>query len=379
MKAPASIGYVSRGKTCSWPSTPGDWLTSKSIRVKKREPEEVADWEIWIGARLAPAANDNNRVVLRPDDGPVPGRLAEVGAADGQYEDVLPGTLITRNLAGTDAGATLDKLAELLRPADLIADNDNNAEDADDETANGGWGLETKLLSSSVRPSIPALLEAYADGLRPRVTIERNGRVVRFAGGTRFVSRKVTEDEKEVTVDEFIEIGGRDSAGKFHGVQFFRGELIAYGQNGRRRRPWVDATEASRSLPLDMSEEEYAAALVAEEQSGALGYLAIGRQNAAAPYRYGQLAGISEPIGVGVGKTSAPAHDALSEIDRAIDAADLLSRLNADSLAVASEALDGESFSRIATARGFSESSASKTGKRIVIRALSEIKLALAA
>ncbi|MER8664396.1 hypothetical protein NKH34_25020 [Mesorhizobium sp. M1148] len=373
--AAVSNNYSTRGKPCTWPVEPGNWLTSKSCRTATKKKEEPADWDVWIGARQAPTiVKTATSVVTLPNDAPRPGHIKTVAAATGRYDDALRGTRISRDLAGTEAGATLDVVSELLRPASLVAANDNFAQNADDETVNGGWGLETKLTASSIRPSIPAFLAAYSDGLRPRVTVKSDGTIVRFAGGVRYDSRK---NKRGITVKELIEIGGRDSAGKFRGLQFYEGELIAYGQNGVRKRPWVDATEASQAR--HSSEDEHEAAQLAEEQSVAAGYLALGKQTAAMPYLYGQLAGITEGKGVGVGKTSAPAHMTLSEIDRAIDAADFVARVPDRVMSIVTAANDDETYAKIAIDRGYAKSSASKVGKKLVLKALSEIKSAIAA
>ncbi|MFC6486938.1 hypothetical protein [Nitratireductor sp. GCM10026969] len=323
-------------------------------------------------------ANDN-----RPPRGvpvPLPEHVEQRVTAGGTSTPMR----IRANLQRTapDAFRTLVSLDELLHPP-RVADNDNDASAADDD--NSGVGHERVHNQGCIKPSPDTVLRAYFDGMRPRVVLRRDGTMERFQGGVRY--------ETGDGGHEFVEIGGYYSSGEFYGLQFYRGELIAYSDaNGRKKTPWYDATraaEASKDKKEKEAERNEELAWIRFYLGPIVhGYLAdcyrIGKKRLSffspgAARDYGRLAGVSEAKGVGECRTSAPAPDALAEIDRAASAEYLISRLDDTDASRIRRIIDADSFSEIALAEGASPSSAHKVGRGLCIKTLQRIEQLLAA
>nr|CAD6606439.1 hypothetical protein RKHAN_01874 [Rhizobium sp. Khangiran2] len=92
---------------------------------------------------------------------------------------------------------------------------------------------------------------------------------------------------------------------------------------------------------------------------------------------YGRLAGISDINGIGEGATSAPMHEALSEMDRADELAS--AGFDAEDLLVVDAILDDASFRTIGLAKGYAESSAHRMGRKAVANVLKKISEKIAA
>ncbi len=354
------------------------------------------------------AANDNRRLRLA-NDGPTKEWLAERDAAGTSKAYRYHGGRIERALVNEASPlvSVLRQLVELMRPADIAATVDLGAEGAADDGANSGYGAERKHNQGSFLPSIPKLMAALADGLCPRV-VSFQGKIVGRVGTT--------------FAKSFVEIGGKIRGG-FHGLQFSNGELVAYGDRGRKRRPtyvadryglsydkdplahvkkdsptyahivraatdnldYVElpaaerykptvAAEAPRSLspPMKTRRAEAAAAMLS---AAANDNVKIQKLPDGVAAEYGRLAGISSPKGSAA--TSSPRHHACDEIDRVEALAS--AGIGDAALEIVDAVLDGESFRTIGLRFGHAESSAHKSGRQIVERTLTEISRKIAA
>lgn len=346
--------------------------------------------------RMSTPANDNvprRNVVTRPNDGPSPDWLAERNAAGTATEYGSDGNRIERALVkeGSPLVPVLRQVAELMRPAMVVA-NDNYQPTDDGGESNSGFGCERVHNQGSITPSVPLLLRAFDDG-RKR--------------GTR-------------AIDTFVEIGGKD-ADCFHGLQFFKGELIAYGNDrGRKCKPAYKADPLGLTFDKDSEAAKHVERQPTENGSylrlaGRGRYISSQRPDApgsiAPPPRtaraaandndlaaaiantpvmppvkmlpdgvakeYGRLAGIADINGVGEGATSAPMHEALSELERA----EQLQAAGFDDgdLAIIDAILDDASFRTIGLAKGYAESSAHRTGRKVVEKVLKRISDKIAA
>lgn len=370
-------------------------------------------------------ANDNRpaaRVVPMPNDGPTPDWLARRNAAGcatsyGKFGSRVERALLTD--AATDEAAAhavvaLRHLREIVRPAELVAANDNALIDDGETEESRSHGLERVHNQSAIVPSIPKLLQAFADGMRVRVTKATDGKMTR-------VCRQVWTDRNGVST---VWLGGMDGR-RWRGVMFIGGRLEFYGDRGRKCR--VDyKTKVSSAKP---SREDVAAARL-DEICGTASYLRLHgtpmpvplvlrdvprplpgtippakarlrawlvEQCAGEPVQqcppgvaavwrrdgmglecgYGRLAGVSEAIGVGEGKTMAPAHASLSEITRSVAASDFMDGLSAREQAVLDALLDGESFAAIAAAAG--KNPTSHNGRRVAVQTLQNFNEKIAA
>ena len=293
--------------------------------------------------------------------------------------------------------ATLRQIAELMRPAKTDETVDMGGGD-DDEGGdkNTGYGTEQKHNQSSFTPSIPKLLNEYAEGIKI---------------GTSYHHDKSGES---------VTIGGKTpgTAGrmKFHGLRFHRGKLVLYGDNGRMRVPKYTGTKNGLAYGKDSETERH----VKETKANNLSYLALpgtaplrgapandnaprspspafrtddaaaarlaldsaANDNAPITYcpdaiaaGYGRLGGISESAGPG--STTAPRHAALDEMDRAETFADM--NVDEADIEIIEAILADESFRAIGTRLGFAKSSAHKSGRQAVERALETISKKIAA
>lgn len=331
-------------------------------------------------------------VVRRENDGPSLTWLAERDAAGTATKHADGLSRIERALVKDKSPLviTLRRVRELLRPP-IVASNDNEvAEEGED--ANPGAGFERIHNQGSISPSIPVLLRAYA----PK--IETNQRTVK---------------------DGCLVIGQTRGRGSLTGLIFYRGELIAYGDDkGRRRAPSYN-TKVAEAIPEDESATAKhiqaqpaedlaytklrAAGLYVSAQSPHAGQplapttrtaRAVANDNILAKAReatsvmpvvrrlpdgvahqYGRLAGIAEINCVGA--TSAPLPEALSEMERV----EMLQHagIRPVDLDVIEDVLADASFRSIGLQFGFAESSASSMGRKVVERALRNISEKMAA
>lgn len=360
---------------------------------------------VWTPPPRRVAANDNapaRPVVRREGDGPSPEWLAARDAAGTATGSGKAGTRIGRAIAreNKESARLLSAALELMRPADVAA-NDNEPSD------NSGIGLETVQRD---RPSRGEMRRAIAEGMRPRVITRRDGTTLRFAGG---ISAR----------GDCLEIGG-SIGGLFFGLRYVNGALVAYGDTtGKMRRPWIDATRATKAhvdpdsataahladgpsvaerylslrgtrLPIGAHWPDAPRALPSEATPRAIAAQAIldaawsrtdpaeVRWGFCAPgiaATYGLLSGVSDLKGTGAGKTTAPQHQTLAEIDRADAGDDLRARLSEKAVRVLEAVATGEAYRTIGIAEGYAEKSAHVSGKRAVQNAMAEIKSAMAA
>lgn len=309
------------------------------------------------------AANDNVRAITMPNDGPTPEWLAERNAAGTATTYRYQTPRIEKALVkeASPHVITLRRIRELMRPAEMAANDNALPDEEEGDQPNPGVDLEVIHNQGSIVPSIPKLLAAYADGMRVRVVSE-NGKIVGRVCTTYYRDRN----------GETVRIGGQIKR-RLHGLQFQNGELVAYGDKGRRLRPDYFANRTSKETPNPKSlKAQHLQEVTANDNSYA--NLADGKQ-AAMPHAYGRIAGISE--GKGYAGTTAPRHPVLDEIERAENFAS--AGIEQAELDVIEAILDDESFRTIGLKFGAADSSAHKTGRRIVERTLQKISERLAA
>ena len=327
------------------------------------------------------AANDNRRPVVVANDGPTDDWLAERDAAGYATKSELPATRIERALIADKSPEILPlrRAMETLRYAELTVANDNTpiAEDGDD---NSGFGLETAQNQGSIKPSIGEQLRAMSDGLRPHIVTTKAK-----SGKPREMMLRITGEH---TFDEGWHIIGAQAGRRLVGLVFQGGKLVAYGDRNRKRRaPWYDATRAAEAkVDEDSETAKHIAAQDAEDRAyvalqgcGSSQHVAdndnVTRFPAGVARGYGRLAGVSEMKGVGKGKTSATRHDVLRELDR-IDA---VAELDPADVKIIEAAMADATFSQIGIGHGYAPSSASRMGRKLVLRAANNIQKKIAA
>jgi len=341
-----------------------------------------------------PLAGGVGEPMQRPNDGPTAEWLAERDAAGDETSYGTEGNRIERKLVADKSPLVfaLRNVAELMRPP-VVAANDN-APAGDDGDGNPGQGMEREHNQGCFSPSIPEILRAYAPKL------ETSQRYIK--GGWHL-------------------IGKTDGKRKLTGLIFHDGTLVAYGDDrGRKCRPSYNAKIAEAKA----DDESETARHFAAQRGNDVAYTKIKAdsvymsvQSPSAPralappprtsravandntlaaaiantkampdvtrlpdgvaYEYGRLAGVADAVGVGDGKTSAPMHDSLAEMERADRLATI--GFEDEDLAIVNAVLDDASFRTIALARGYAESSASRMGRRVVEDALKRISEKMAA
>lgn len=357
------------------------------------------------------ACNDNVAPVWEPGSFPVWVNTIPTQAARRAWLDSLPtweesgltGTRIARNLKKTAPNAfrQLMLVSALLEPLHLVAANDNYAVDGDNEIADG-FGHERVQSQSSIRPSIPSMLQAFADAYRPRVVVSMRGEIQRFGGDGQTCRRGI------------VEIGG---------LRFFEGKLDRVYQNGKWRKPWVDTTRPAVDKPLKGSATEahmedrpsvphrYLDRIGAAEWAGSgpmpqqmcgprgVALTAIPAVKAemrrdlakqcegfrvtrcppGTAWHYGLLSGVSYVKGTQDGITTKPAMQALHEISRAPRRQEVEQLAGRAAIETIEGALADESYTSIGRRMGYEDSSAHQSGKRAVIRTLEIICKKIAA
>jgi len=306
--------------------------------------------------------------------------------------------------------ATLRQVRELMRPAKTDETVDLGGGDKDENgEKNTGYGAERKHNQSSFLPSIPVLMRAYADGMRIRV-VSKEGKIIGRVCTTYYSDRN----------GESMTIGGKlpGPYGRmnFHGLRFFRGELVFYGDKGRMRKPKYTGTKVGLAYGKGSETERH----VKDTKKNNAAYLKLAgtarlyssaaNDNAprapSAAFRtddaaaaslalasaandnvpvtncpdgiatgYGRLGGISESTGPGA--TTAPRHPALDEMERADTFAEM--NFDADDLDLVEAILADESFRSIGQRLGYAESSAHRSGRQVVERVLEKIAKKIAA
>lgn len=214
---------------------------------------------------------------------------------------------------------TLCRLRELARPAEL------DQPDLTLASANDNTGVDVDYRHDIDPGNVEDLLDAYADGMRSRVVVHRNGTVERFEGGVKYT--KPYRGNGEI-----VEIGGRSSRGRFFGMRFHRGALVAYAKNGKRVTPSYDIGDARGSDDAEMPRETTA---------------------------------------------SPSAHPALAEIDRADAWADFLARTPAETARMLRVILDADNFQEVARAADLTPTA--HNGRRVTEKMLAEAEKLLAA
>ncbi len=411
----ANDNYDTRGRATSWPAVAGDWTTClpAATSTEHREPQQPKQY--WLDGRLcrfpktitggkwerpvgAPPANDNTprrNVVRLPNDGPTREWLAERNAAGCAVDYGSEGNRIERALVKEKSPlvAALRQVSELMRPAEIAA-NDNTPADDDGEPVNAGKGHERLHNQGSITPSVPMLLKAYEDGVSSGAREVRQG---------------------------WHRIGPTDGKRKLTGLIFLNGELIAYGDNkGRKRRPDYNTKVAEAVVNEESETAKHIAAqpeenrtyvrlagrerYISSQRPDAPGSIAPAQRTARAaandnelqaaiantpvmpPVKklpdgvaadYGRIAGVAETKGVGEGKTSAPMHDALSELERQDELAS--AGFHDEDLEVVEAILSDASFRTIGLQHGYAESSAHRMGRKVVEDVLTRISEKIAA
>ncbi len=377
----ATEEYETQGWLVTRPPEGRAWDDYHPARLRRvlRQPVEPQG---WLGAIKAPAKRGT--VIPFPNDGPSADWLAHRNAAGHATRTDRPVTMVEGALVRSKSPLiiTLRRVSELMRPITMTAANDNELDD--DEDANPGVGFERKHDQSNMLPSIPEMLAAFADGMRPRVVTDKGGKMKRYPGGRTFQGG-------------WQLIGTTDHGYRLSGLIFINGELIAYGDyNGRRRKPkYLDGVVTERKFDDDSVTADHVRRQDGENDT----YIRLGsdRQPAAndnappmaidgVPVRrfpagiaagYGRLAGVSEPKGAGKGRTRAPRSEVLNEMERTDRLAEM--ELDQCDLDIIEDVLADFSFTRIAQERGYAQSSAHRSGKRLVENALTRISEKIAA
>ncbi|MCQ1775346.1 hypothetical protein NOI24_29240 [Neorhizobium galegae] len=367
--------------------------------VRPNEPQKAPARDILRRSTRSPWHDEisgDTVVVRRENDGPSAEWLAERDVAGREISHGTEGNRIDRALVKDKSPlvATLRQVAELMRPP-IVAANDN-APSEDGAQRNNGKGFERTHNQASILPSVPMLLRAYAAGIQSGVR--------ELCGGWHRIGYTDTTDKK-----------------KFIGLTFQDGKLIAYGDDkGRKRRPdyiadplgLVFDKDSETAKHVERQPEENgtyihlsgAGAYVSSQRPDAPGSIAppprtpraIANDNTLSAARantpviptinrlpdgvakdYGRLAGIAEGNGIGEGATSAPMHEALSEIERTdqFEAAGI----GHDDLDLVEAVLSDASFRTIGLSRGYAESSAHRMGRKVVEDALKRISEKIAA
>lgn len=350
------------------------------------------------GMRFRSRAAEGAQVVELDTDLPVPAaRRAWLDSLPTWEESDLAGTRIARALkkSAPNAFRQLMQVSALLEPLSLVAANDNHAPDADSEIADG-FGHERVQNQSSIRPSIPSMLRALADGFRPHVVFDKKGRLRRFDG------------EGPVWCDDVLLLGR---------LTFSAGRLLTIHENGKWRRPWIDTKEAAQAKPIKgsateahmqdepnvphrylsrigttewagpapMPEQVYKPSGVAwtsvpAEKAEARRWLAqqcegfpVTKCEPGTARIYGLLSAVSRVKGTQDGATSKPAMQALRDIERDALREEVVQKVGFGIIETIEDALADESFTAIGLRKGLAPSSAHQGGKRAVIGALKTI------
>jgi hypothetical protein len=381
---------------------------------------------------LLAASNDNTPPAWKPESYPV--KIADIPSPSARraWLDSLPpwkesdlaGTRIARMLKqdAPNAFRHLMLVSALLEPLNLVAANDNNAPETDAELADG-FGHERVQTMSSIRPSIPSMLRAYADAFRPRVAIRKDGKVERYGG------------DGPVCDNGIIQIGG---------LRFYKGQLHQILEKGKWRKPWVDVTRPATDKPIKGSATErhvadlpmipvrhlslrgtcdwgYAPQATSYSTSGVAvtaippakaelrrwlekecegkpvtKYPSASREDlvewlantgekkpAHMPLglarSYDTDSFISKVKGTQDGLTTKPAVQVLAEIDRDALRQEVVEKAGPEAVETIEDVLADESFTYIGKRKGYEDSSAHHAGKRAVIKALQNISEKIAA
>ena len=387
-----------RGRRVTRPAPGKNWFDYDPKPIARKQAVQ----------RLHATANDNRPSRKRGDpvglsnDGPADGHLDSVAIAGDDKRYGKPGTRIERALAKSNpvARRSYVRLREALRPADHA--NDNGLGEY-----LGGVG---HLYSLSTKPSIPALLRAFVDGMRSRVTVRSDGAVERLDGGIHF---DLVDGLCVMTV-------GGECGDRFHGLRFVDGALHIYSDSkGRRKKPDVRAGSAAVQ-PID-DDSLTAKHLLAEQKSvewmltrqpacayeptmhaDAAGFepapktrrAAVAQRDLEAAYakdlggvrwsfhpagvaaEYGRLAGVPHLKGRGASRA---ANSWIADNDRADAGEALLAEVDDDLRDKIEAIVDADTFADIGRATGYAESGAHKQGRRVCEQTLEKISERLAA
>lgn len=395
----------SRGWIISRPPLGVSWSDYTPRRIRPIRLPNGAPSNDWI----YPPSSLRSAPIRLASDGPSSTWLSERDAAGTETNYRYRGNRIEKALVKEQSPLviTLRRLAELMRPAATAVTVDIQAGGEEDASRNTGFGTERLHNQGAFNPSIPELMQALSDGMRTRVVRDKSGKLTRISPSHHF-----SQERNGL----WHRIGSCLGKGKLTGLEFFAGEMVAYGDNkGRKRQPDYNADH----LGLTYEKESVTARQVERQEDENRSYLSLpaaskyeaandnnapralgappktGRAARAAKWLseaandnvpvtrlpdgvaagYGRLAGISEPKPYGA--TSTPRHEALDEMDRAEAFAGL--GLDTDDWEVIDAVLDDESFRTIGLRRGHAESSAHKSGRRAVEAALRKISEKIAA
>lgn len=394
--------------SCGWivsrPPIGVSWAdyTPRRVRpLRRAETKPANDWTYPPSPRRS--------TTIKVTDGPTASWRQERDAAGTEINYRYAGNRIEKALVKekNPLVVTLRQLAELMRPANTATTLDIQPGEDDSSPFGSGFGAERIHNQGAFKPSVPEVLQALSDGLRARVIRAPNGKVTRVCPGHSFSM------EREGL---WHRVGTSVGKGKLTGLEFFAGEMVAYGdEKGRKKRPEYIADP----LGLTYDEQSITARHVERQEDENKSYLRLpsatkyeaandnNAPRALAPPQptaraakaarwlaeaandnvpvtrlpdgiaagYGRLAGISEPKPVGA--TSTPRHEAFDEMDRADTFADL--GIAAEDWEVIDAVLDDESFRTIGLRRGHPEPSAHKSGRKAVETVLRKISEKIAA
>jgi hypothetical protein len=200
----------------------------------------------------------------------------------------------------------------------LAAANTNAADDT-------GIGIDHRHDITPGNRALEDLIDAFADGMRTRVVVDKKGRIERFVGGIHY-HRSVRGS------GEIVEVGGRSSRGKFFGLRAHRGQIVAYAKNGKRAQPSYDIGDPRGADDAELPRETTA---------------------------------------------TVSAHPVLAEIERGDDFADFCAKVEPETARLLRVIMDADSFQEVARAADMTPTA--HNGRRITEKMLASVTKLLAA
>ncbi|TIL57648.1 MAG: hypothetical protein E5Y32_26460 [Mesorhizobium sp.] len=158
------------------------WTAYEKLTGRSRPPGAV-DQKRQVKPLNLPPAPRPRPVYVAANDNNTPAPLA---TSVNSTPDRVP------NALRKDAPAayrTLCRLRELARPADVDQVEATLAGGNDNATDDSGFGIEYRHDISPGNGQLGDLLNAFADGMRSRIVVDRKRRVDRFSGGVRYHRR----------------------------------------------------------------------------------------------------------------------------------------------------------------------------------------------
>ncbi|RUX49610.1 hypothetical protein EOA33_12015 [Mesorhizobium sp. M4A.F.Ca.ET.050.02.1.1] len=342
--------YASRGKPCTWPAEPGNWLTSKSQPRDAVAVEPETDAQYWLGSRYA-AANDNNvdrRWKGEANYGPDSDYLARK-ATPGATRD-YEGDIFSRLVAEGDVEAAfvLRSIGQLTAPTGMMAANDNFAEGADVEMGDG-FGLDYAL----EQPKAEKVIEDYVENDKLSggwfTFRQRSG-----AGGCKLTAAHRKDMREGLHVDRYLVLRGV--------AEPPRQEYFSDGTT-----PWRSHAPKNAAAAAELAAACERTELTGWQRVTWTRYAALGARV------YGDLSIFSTAKGVGECGTAAPEHGVIQEIRRGDAEKEFRKRMSERSLRLIDAAISRCTYTEIAEAADLSRNGVKKAVKAALKEAWSVV------